>query len=51
MEGAYGALWGEIEKSDCFGVPSIVDVVMGIYNYHIQQVDMQFEEMLMNDYS
>jgi len=37
--GEYGILWGETHKEDEWALPSMVEVVMGVYRHHMEIVE------------
>lgn len=43
--GEYGILWAKTEKRDDKGEPSMKEVVMGIFLYHMLIVEIEFKEL------
>jgi len=45
IDGEYGELWAKIVKGNKDALPSIKEVVMGIYIHHTETVDIVFKNL------
>jgi len=49
-EGEYARLWGKTEKGEWLALPSIKEVVIGIYIHYMKQVEDTYNKDLKENY-